>query len=217
MRYATNSVTTGNRSIVGDICAFLRTVYAQYQQLGTVLPHGNGPYKELGKKMEVWMQSLVKIETRQSIAHRHKDVRLVRRRNQLAASHVIRAVFACLQSPTSCTSAAPRFRTLACCPPCCCKRCREADTTITSATTEEKDEAGAETRSESCPHLLLCSVAARIQRFLRIECLAHDQCSCSTALLVATAIACSGTAAVSASAQRGSARTCKHRRIQRKI
>jgi hypothetical protein len=91
MRYATNSVTTGNRAIVSDICVFLRAVYAQYQQLGTVLPHGNGPYKELGKKMEVWMQSLVKIETRQNSLHIHGEVRVCERidapNNQLAAPH----------------------------------------------------------------------------------------------------------------------------------
>ena len=67
MRFATNSVTTGNRSVVLDICTFLRGVYAEYQRLASVLTGpgmGGGAYKELPKKMEVWMQSLVKIETR---------------------------------------------------------------------------------------------------------------------------------------------------------
>jgi len=64
MRYATNSVTTGDRAIVLDICVFLRLVYAEYQRLASGPGMGGGPYKEMHKKMEVWLQSLVKIETR---------------------------------------------------------------------------------------------------------------------------------------------------------
>ena len=62
MRYATNCITTGNRQIVPEICLFLRKVYAEYQQLESSCGHG-GPYRELSKKMEVWLQSLQKIET----------------------------------------------------------------------------------------------------------------------------------------------------------
>lgn len=85
MRYATNSVTAGDRSIIARICTFLREVYALFQGLACVLPQsGAGPYKEMGKKMEVWMQSLVKIETRQSTrAH----TRRARRRNRQAQTY----------------------------------------------------------------------------------------------------------------------------------
>jgi hypothetical protein len=44
MRFATNSVTSGNREIVSTICVFLRNVYAEYQKLSATISHG-GPYK----------------------------------------------------------------------------------------------------------------------------------------------------------------------------
>jgi predicted translin family RNA/ssDNA-binding protein len=72
MRYATNSVTRGEegRATVASIATFLRDVHAHFQQLIVGMNNGNGNvYRELSKKMDVWLQSLLKIETVQFRLH----------------------------------------------------------------------------------------------------------------------------------------------------
>jgi len=62
MRFATNSIGTTDRDAAVRICTFFRQVYAQLQQL-TAIVTPFGPYRELPKKMDVWMQSMMKVET----------------------------------------------------------------------------------------------------------------------------------------------------------
>ena len=83
MRFATNSVTSGDRAIVATICTFLRNVYATYQKLSSKI-NQSGPYKELPKKMEVWLQSLMKIEALCYKLHiRGAEIKDARMLNQL--------------------------------------------------------------------------------------------------------------------------------------
>lgn len=75
MRFATNTLTASsagssnsvsdvrrNQAVVVDICNFLRDVYAAFQPLSAACGQC-GPYRELPKKLDVWLASLQKLET----------------------------------------------------------------------------------------------------------------------------------------------------------
>jgi predicted translin family RNA/ssDNA-binding protein len=65
MRYATNSVTLGaaGRVVVEQVGSFLRQGHAAFQLLVATLPPGGGAqFRDLGKKLEVWLQSVQKLE-----------------------------------------------------------------------------------------------------------------------------------------------------------
>jgi predicted translin family RNA/ssDNA-binding protein len=65
MRYATNSVTLGaaGRVVVEQVGSFLRQGHAAFQLLVATLPPGGGAqFRDLSKKMDVWLQSVQKLE-----------------------------------------------------------------------------------------------------------------------------------------------------------